>query len=70
MLIPINVVFWEKYNLYMKSNSTGRSAGINNMKENIVKHVMIIFCMPATANAFNCIFQFNSSSQRHDAKGK
>lgn len=27
----------------MKSNSTGRSAGINNMKENIVKHVMIFF---------------------------
>lgn len=27
----------------MKSNSTGRSAGINNMKENIVKHVMISF---------------------------
>lgn len=27
----------------MKSNNTGRSAGINNMKENIVKHIMIIF---------------------------
>lgn len=54
----------------MKSNSTGRSAGINNMKENIVKHIMIFCGMFATANAFNCIFQFNSSSQRLNAQGK